>query len=78
METYPTTLPMPDKDGVLVLSADSAFIHNNEGSRQVRVQQHEGIPNIGYWTDPEAWLEWSFRVDPTLFTLPSCAFLDLC
>lgn len=42
---------------------DSAFIHNNEGSRQARVQQHEGISNIGYWTDPEAWVEWSFQVD---------------
>ncbi len=58
-----TVLPMPNEDGTLVLSADSAFIHNNEGSRQARVQQQEGIPNIGYWTDPAAWVEWSFTVD---------------
>ena len=55
-------LPTPDRAGILVLSADAAFIHNNEGSRQARVQQHEGIPNIGYWTDPEARVEWSFEV----------------
>ena len=58
-----TNLPMPNEDGILLLSADSAFIHNNEGSRQARVQNHEGISNIGYWTDPEAWVEWTFRVD---------------
>ncbi len=23
----------------------------------------EGIPNIGYWTDSEAWVEWSFAMD---------------
>ncbi len=56
-------LPKPGKDGALVLSANAAFIHNNEGTRDARVQEHDGIPNIGYWTDAEAWVEWSFQVD---------------
>ena len=47
----------------MVLSADEAYIHNNEGSRNARVQQHDGVANIGYWTDAEAWVEWSFEID---------------
>ena len=34
-------LPTPSDDGSLVLSADAAYIHNNEGSRQARVQHRE-------------------------------------
>jgi len=57
-------VPALGNDGVLVLSADAAYIHNNEGSRQVRLQQREDTPNnIGYWTDVNAWVEWSFRAD---------------
>ena len=56
-------LPMPNEDGSLVLSADAAYIHNNEGANRARVQHREDIPNIGYWTDEEAWVEWSFKVD---------------
>ncbi len=51
------------QDGSLVLAADAAFIHNNEGSRNVRLQRHDGIPHLGYWTDARAWIEWSFKVD---------------
>jgi alpha-L-fucosidase len=58
-----TALPMPQEDRSLVLSADEAYIHNNEGSRSARVQQHDGVANIGYWTDAEAWVEWSFEID---------------
>jgi alpha-L-fucosidase len=57
-------IPALGDDGVLVLSADAAYIHNNEGSRQARVQQRKDTPNnIGYWTDANAWVEWSFKVD---------------
>ena len=57
-------LSTPSDDGSLVLSADAAYIHNNEGSRQARVQQREGTANnIGYWTDANVWVEWSFKVD---------------
>ena len=51
------------QDGALVLTADTAFIHNNEGSRDVRLQRHDGIPHLGYWTDARAWVEWSFTID---------------
>jgi alpha-L-fucosidase len=56
-------LPMPKEDGSLILSADLAYIHNNEAGPKARIQHHEGIPNIGYWTDADAWVEWSFEVD---------------
>lgn len=56
-------LPMPKKDGALILSAESAYLHNNEGSRDVRVQDRDGRANLGYWTDAEAWVEWSFEID---------------
>ena len=56
-------LPMPKKDGSLILYAESAYLHNNEGSRNVRVQDRDGRANIGYWTDAEAWVEWSFKID---------------
>ncbi|TWU36469.1 Alpha-L-fucosidase [Novipirellula aureliae] len=56
-------LAMPNEEGSLVLSADVAYIHNNEGADQARVQHQEDTPNIGYWTDENAWVEWSFQVD---------------
>lgn len=57
-------LPALGDHGALVLSAEAAYIHNNEGSRQARVQRREDSPNnIGYWTDANAWVEWSFKVD---------------
>ncbi|MCF7974971.1 MAG: alpha-L-fucosidase [Phycisphaerae bacterium] len=58
-----STGPAPQKDGSLVLSADMANVHNNEGSRDIRLQQNDGISHLGYWTDEEAWVEWSFKID---------------
>ncbi len=55
--------PKLREDGGLVLSADTAFIHNNEGTRDARVQERDGNSNIGYWTDAEAWAEWSFEIE---------------
>jgi alpha-L-fucosidase len=56
--------PMSVDDGSLVLTADAAYIHNNEGSRHARVQQRgDTANNIGYWTDANAWVEWSLQVD---------------
>ncbi|TWU46071.1 Alpha-L-fucosidase [Rubripirellula tenax] len=57
------TLPKPDKNGLLVLTADKAYMHNNEGSREVGVRIHDDIPHIGYWTDDQAWAEWSVQMD---------------
>ncbi|TWU35033.1 alpha-L-fucosidase [Novipirellula artificiosorum] len=54
-------LPTVNRDGSVVLSANKAYIHNNEGSRQARIQVHDDTPHIGYWTDPEAFVEWTFQ-----------------
>jgi alpha-L-fucosidase len=55
-------LPEPKKDGALILSAEAAYLHNNEGSRDVRVQGEGEDANLGYWTDAEAWVEWPFKI----------------
>ncbi|MDB2687599.1 alpha-L-fucosidase [Mariniblastus sp.] len=54
-------LPSIDADGKLVLTADKAFIHNNEGSKDAAIKMHDDIPHIGTWTDKEAFAEWTFR-----------------
>ena len=55
-------LPTVGTDGTLALTADRAYINNNEGSKNAEVKSHEGIPHIGYWVDNEASVEWAFRV----------------
>ena len=45
-------------DGSLILKAAAAYLHNNEGAAQIRVKAAD-IPNLSYWTDPQAWIEWS-------------------
>jgi len=63
-------LPKLGEDGRLVLAADAAYIHNNEGTRDARVVEHDGVSHIGYWTDAEAFVEWSFIVEkPGTFSL---------
>ena len=54
-------LPTVDKDGKIVLTADQAFVHNNEGSPQAGLRAHDDIPHIGYWIDRQAFVEWTFR-----------------
>ena len=54
-------LPTFDKEGVLVLTADKAYINNNEGSKDAAVRNADKVPNIGLWTDGEASVEWQFR-----------------
>ncbi|GAB6164148.1 hypothetical protein JCM19992_01480 [Thermostilla marina] len=56
-------LPQPNAEGVLTLYADDAYLHNNEGASPIRVRNQETTPNLGYWTDPNAWVEWEFRID---------------
>lgn len=50
-------------DGSLALSAATAYLHNNEGSRQIQLVNGNGTPHLGYWTDPNAWVEWSVKID---------------
>ena len=58
-----STLPAPGKGGSLFLTAEMAYVHNNEGGRDIRLQEHDDISHLGYWTDEEAWIEWSFMID---------------
>ncbi len=54
-------LPSVGRDGKLVLTADKAYINNNEGSANAGIRAHDDIPHIGYWVDGEAFVEWAFR-----------------
>lgn len=54
-------LPTVGADGRLVLTADKAYINNNEGSKNASVRMHDDISHIGYWLDNEAFVEWAFR-----------------
>ena len=56
-------LPVVTKDGSLILSAESAYIHNNEGSKDADIREHDGISHIGYWIDNQAWAEWSVKIE---------------
>ncbi|TWU35353.1 Alpha-L-fucosidase [Novipirellula aureliae] len=58
-------LPTPNEDGTLTLSADMAYIHNNEGGEQASVREgrRREASSIGNWSDENAWVEWSFRID---------------
>lgn len=58
-----TVLPSFQIKGSLRLTADMAYIHNNEGSNDARIGQHDGISHIGYWTDDKAWIEWTFKIN---------------
>ena len=58
-----TNLPSIGANGRLVLTADKAFLHNNEGSKDAAIKMHDDVPHIGTWTDKEAFAEWTFRVD---------------
>ena len=61
-------LPTFDKSGRLVLTADKAYINNNEGSKNAGIRRHDDIPHIGYWLDNEASVEWQFRTkEPGVF-----------
>ena len=55
------TLPTIGKSGKLALTADKAFIHNNEGSANAAIKEHDNIPHVGYWVDGEAFVEWTFQ-----------------
>jgi alpha-L-fucosidase len=56
-------LPRQEEDGSIRLGALEADIHNRGYSKQARVERKDGPPNIGFWEDPGAWLQWTFRVD---------------
>ncbi|MGB7328640.1 MAG: alpha-L-fucosidase [Rubripirellula sp.] len=55
--------PSVDAKGSLVLAADAAYLHNNEGSKQADIRHHDDIPHVGYWLDAQAWVEWTANID---------------
>ncbi|WP_246151960.1 alpha-L-fucosidase [Rubripirellula reticaptiva] len=55
--------PSVDAAGSLVLAADAAYLHNNEGSKQASIRHHSDIPHVGYWMDAQAWVEWTANID---------------
>ena len=55
-------LPTQSPDGSLLLSAGKADIHNRMGS-DTKLETKDNLPNIGYWTDAQSWVEWEFKID---------------
>ena len=56
-------LPKPDAAGKLILLAKDGYIHNNDGSKQAEIKEHDGVPHVGYWVDNRAWVDWSIEID---------------
>ena len=56
-------LPGPDAGGTIHLPAQRADIHNPGYGGQAKVEDKYGEPNVGFWTDARAWVEWAFRVE---------------
>jgi hypothetical protein len=47
----------PGKDGVITLSALEAIIHGETA----QYETGKNRDNIGFWTDPDDYVEWTFR-----------------
>ncbi len=60
--TIEKILPKQTPDGTLHLTAEMADIHNRLGSN-TQVEMKNNLPNIGFWTDPQSWVEWQFTID---------------
>jgi alpha-L-fucosidase len=60
IEGEPDVTPMPlmqARDGTVTLRAADATVHGESA----RYERGAGKDNIGFWTDPEDWVEWRFR-----------------
>ena len=58
-------LPKPSEDGSMELTAEMAYLHNNEGAEQLSFleERHGGDGYLGRWSDSQAFVEWSFATD---------------
>ncbi|MGJ8640015.1 MAG: alpha-L-fucosidase [Opitutaceae bacterium] len=57
-------LPQTNAEGALVLLAEDAYLHNNEGSEDLRLHhKHNGEAHLTSWSDEAAWAEWSFVIN---------------
>lgn len=58
-------LPRQAADGSVTLTALEADIHA-AGGAEARVEASAGgVPNVGYWTDPHAFVSWRFQIERT-------------
>jgi alpha-L-fucosidase len=48
----------PDAGGNLALSADAADLHGD----QIKVEDHGGVSNVGFWDRSGEWVSWKARV----------------
>ena len=55
-------LPTQDAGGRILLPVTLAGIHNPGYGDHAKIETKYGKPNIGYWTDARAWVQWSFKV----------------
>lgn len=46
-------------DGAILLPASDANLHGST----IQYEVGDGHDNIGYWTDPDDWADWKFKVD---------------
>ncbi len=55
-------LPAQAGDGSVTLPAPMADIHNPNGGN-AQVEDIDGQPNIGWWTNDRSWVGWAFKLD---------------
>ncbi len=55
-------LPSQAADGTVTLPAAMADIHNPNGGN-AQVEDIDGQPSIGFWTDDRSWVGWQFKID---------------
>ncbi|MCI0499158.1 MAG: alpha-L-fucosidase [Planctomycetales bacterium] len=56
-------LPSQKPDGTVELSAALADIHNPGYGGEIKLETRDAVRNLGYWTDPRCWVEWSYVID---------------
>lgn len=47
-----------DAQGTITLPAALAELHHPEQGQRIRLEEKEGVPNLGFWTDSRAWIQW--------------------
>jgi hypothetical protein len=48
----------PQVDGSVALGARDAQLHGD----QIQLESRDGQDNIGYWTNPDDWADWEFKL----------------
>lgn len=61
LKIIPTVI-RPNKEGTYVLLADDADVHNPPNNMAMAVEEHDGIFNVGYWTNPLSFVSWTFDI----------------